>query len=240
MEIKDSKQKFPEGFIEEVEFTENNSFNSEDLTDELLNDCYAKEITQNSDLGHGEILNIAKLLIYYCKENLKDDIFINGYKQYKNNCEDLCRILKDLQNNIIEHDKIKVEDIRFRKNIKLWEDGIENAQDRIETFYEKHKISSDIHYMTIKDLGEKYSKTIANTLFELGYGEWVFRDFGSLNKLKENIINDVLENDEAIEELNINRLKLYECINVELPFSLEKNENLKTNNIENKEEDEEI
>lgn len=91
---------------EGIEFTEDDFFSSENLTDELLNNDYTEEITQNSDLGHGEILDIAKLLIYYCKENLKEDIFINGYTQYKDNYEDLCKILKDLQNNIVEHNKI--------------------------------------------------------------------------------------------------------------------------------------
>ncbi len=93
---------------EGVEFTEDDFFSSGNLTNELLNNDYAEEITQSSDLGHGEILDIAKLLIYYCKENLKDDIFINGYTQYKENYEDLCKILKDLQNNINEHEKIKM------------------------------------------------------------------------------------------------------------------------------------
>ena len=79
----------------------------EDLDSELMNNVYACEITQESDLGHSEILDIAKLLIYYCKENLQTEIFINGNEKYNDNYKDLCSILNNLQKNIEEHNNIK-------------------------------------------------------------------------------------------------------------------------------------
>ena len=78
-----------------------------ELNNELINNVYAYEITQESDLGHSEILDIAKLLIYYCKENLQTEIFINGNEKYNDNYKDLCNILNNLQKNIEEHNSIK-------------------------------------------------------------------------------------------------------------------------------------
>ncbi len=91
----------------DVYFVEDDFFCSANLNNELTQNIYTNEITQSSDLGHSEILDIAKLLIFYCKENLEQDININGYIQYKDNYENLCRILKDLEKNIIDHNNIK-------------------------------------------------------------------------------------------------------------------------------------
>lgn len=74
---------------------------------ELIENDYAREITQESDLGHSDILNIAKLLIFYCKEMLREDIEINGEKKFVNNYNDLCEIFSRLKKNITEHNNIK-------------------------------------------------------------------------------------------------------------------------------------
>ena len=57
-----------------------------EMIKELFNNCYVNEITQGSDLGHTDILNIAKLLIFYCSKNLETEISINNNVKYKR-CE---------------------------------------------------------------------------------------------------------------------------------------------------------
>lgn len=88
----------------------------------------------------------------------------------------------------------------FKRNLSLWKDAIEFAKDRIKTFYNKQRDSKEVKYITIKEVGEKYSKRMANLMFELGYGEWVFRDYGQIDKMQEQMI-EVLQDDEDLKEI---------------------------------------
>jgi len=105
--------------------------------------------------------------------------------------------------------------IIFKRNLSLWQDGIEFAKNRIETFYNKQKDSEDIKYITIKEVGEKHSIRLANLMFELGYGEWVFRDYEKLEEMQKQII-EILRDDEGIDEIlnkkQITKEILYEQI----------------------------
>ena len=109
----------------------------------------------------------------------------------------------------------KQEEIKFSKNLDIWKDGIEFAKERIIEFYDKEKTSDDVSYITLKTVGEKYSKKLANIMFELGYGEWVFNDPGTLEKMQEQII-DILEDDKELKDIlknrNLNREQLYSQI----------------------------
>lgn len=92
------------------------------------------------------------------------------------------------------------QNILFKNNLILWKDGIYFAKDRIKTFYNKEKDSKDEKYITLKEFGEIYSKRLANLMFELGYGEWVYIDYGKLDKMQEQMI-DILEDDNDLEEI---------------------------------------
>lgn len=94
------------------------------------------------------------------------------------------------------------QDKSFERNLDLWKDGIGFANDRIKTFYDKQKDSKDIKYITIKEVGENYSKRMANLMFELGYGEWVFRDYGQIDKMQEQMIGILQDDDDLKEILN--------------------------------------
>lgn len=90
------------------------------------------------------------------------------------------------------------EEEKFHKHLIEWKDGIEYANERKLEFYEKE--DPDTHYMTLKDVGEQYSKKIANIMFELGYGEWIFLDLKTIDKMQSQMI-DVLEEDEDLNEI---------------------------------------
>lgn len=92
------------------------------------------------------------------------------------------------------------QDIIFKRNLNLWKDGIDFAKDRIKTLYDEQKDSKDIKYITIKEVGEKHSKRLANLMFELGYGEWVFRDDEELEEIQKQMI-EVLQDDDDIDEI---------------------------------------
>ena len=109
----------------------------------------------------------------------------------------------------------KQEEIKFNKNLDIWKDGIEFAKERIIEFYDKEKTSDDVSYITLKTVGEKYSKKLANIMFEFGYGEWVFNDSGTLEEMQEQIL-DILEDDKDLKDIlkkkNLNREQLYRQI----------------------------
>ena len=101
-------------------------------------------------------------------------------------------------NEVLKYEK--QQDMVFKRNLALWQDGIDFAKDRIKTFYDKQKDSKDIKYITLKEVGEKHSKRMANLMFELGYGEWVFRDYEKLDEMQQQII-EVLQEDNGIDEI---------------------------------------
>lgn len=104
------------------------------------------------------------------------------------------------------------EEEKFKENIKEWENGLKYAEDMKDELYEEE---SDLKYITLKDVGEKYSKKIANIMFDLGYGEWVFNDSNTLEKIEQQMI-DTLEDDkdlnEVLEEKDLTREQLYRQI----------------------------
>lgn len=123
--------------------------------------------------------------------------------------KELVNYLKSLLEPCLEEYK---EEVKFYKNTEEWKDGLKYAEERKRGFYEKE---SKEKYLTLKEVGEKYSKKIANIMFELGYGEWIFIDSKTLDSMEQQII-DVLEDDkdliEILEEKNITREQLYRNI----------------------------
>ena len=131
-----------------------------------------------------------------CVEN-----FISGISGMREQ-EKINYINTEKLNGITVNEIIKYEeqqDIIFKRNLTLWQDGIDFAKDRIKTFYNKQKESKNIKYITIREVGENYSKRLANLMFELGYGEWVFRDYKELDKMQQQMI-EVLKEDDGIDE----------------------------------------
>lgn len=92
----------------------------------------------------------------------------------------------------------EVENKKFNENLELWKEGIEFAKDRIENFYKKE--APDTKYMTLEELGIRYSTKLANIMFDFGYGEWVFKECKNLIELKKQLIN-ILEEDEDLDEI---------------------------------------
>lgn len=126
------------------------------------------------------------------------------------NQKELTKYLEELLEPCLEETR---EEEKFLQNLKVWKEGIKFAEERVKDFYKKE--SSDTNYITLKDVGEKYSKKIANIMFECGYGEWVFNNSGTLEKIEQQMI-DTLEDDkdinEILEEKNITREQLYRQI----------------------------
>ena len=105
------------------------------------------------------------------------------------------------------------EDIKFNININNWKEAIEFAKERANGFYNQE--SNDKKYITLKEVGNKHSKKLANIMFDLGYGEWVFHDEENIETMQKQII-EILEDDkdlkELLEEKNITREQLYKKI----------------------------
>lgn len=115
-------------------------------------------------------------------------------------------------NEVLRYEK--QQDIIFKRNLNLWKDGIDFAKDRIKIFYDEQKDSKDIKYITIKEVGEKHSKRLANLMFELGYGEWVFKDDDELGEIQKQMI-EILQDydiDEILKKKEITKELLFEQI----------------------------
>lgn len=134
------------------------------------------------------------------------------HKSFKNQ-EEMVKFLKDLLQPCLNELDKNNEDIMFNININSWKEGIRYAKARAEEFYCEE--SKETKYITLKDVGNKYSKTLANIMFELGYGEWVFQDKETIEAMQKQMI-EVLEDDkeinEILEEKNITREQLYKQI----------------------------
>lgn len=135
------------------------------------------------------------------------------HKVFKNQKE-MAKYLKGLLKPCLaEHIDKNNEDIIFNININDYKESIRFAKERVEGFYNKD--SNEQKYITLKEVGNKYSKKLANIMFELGYGEWIFNDEGNLENMQRQII-EILEHDEGIKEIldekNITREQLYKKI----------------------------
>lgn len=135
------------------------------------------------------------------------------HKVFKNQKE-MAKYLEELLKPCLaEHIDKNNEDIIFNININDYKESIRFAKERVEGFYNKD--SNEQKYITLKEVGNKYSKKLANIMFELGYGEWVFNDEGNLENMQRLII-EILEHDEGIKEIldekNITREQLYKQI----------------------------
>lgn len=135
------------------------------------------------------------------------------HKVFKNQKE-MAKYLEGLLKPCLaEHIDKNNEDIIFNININDYKESIRFAKERVEGFYNKD--SNEQKYITLKEVGNKYSKKLANIMFELGYGEWIFNDEGNLENMQRQII-EILEHDEGIKEIldekNITREQLYKKI----------------------------
>lgn len=140
------------------------------------------------------------------KTNEYSNSFI--HKSFKTQKE-MTEYLEKLLEPCLEETK---EEEKFDRNLKEWKNGLKYAEERKAEFYEKE---SDLKYITLKDVGKKYSKKLANIMFELGYGEWIFNDYGTLENMEDQMI-DILEEDkdlnELLEEKKLTREQLYRQI----------------------------
>ena len=131
-----------------------------------------------------------------------------------NTQKEMAEYLKELLEPCLEEQKDKNnEDIKFNININDYKEAIRFARERAEGFYSEK--SNDKKYITLKEVGNKHSKKLANIMFDLGYGEWVFHDEENIETMQNQII-EILEDDkdlnELLEERNITREQLYKQI----------------------------
>lgn len=143
------------------------------------------------------------------KTNKYSDSFVHKYfKTQKQMTEYLEKLLEPCLKEYREEEK-------FKENIKIWEQGLKFAKERIIEFYDKEKTSDDVKYITLETVGKQYSKKLANIMFDFGYGEWVFNDLGTSEKMEEQML-DILEDDkelkEMLEEKNLTKEQLYRQI----------------------------
>lgn len=114
------------------------------------------------------------------------------------------------------------EELIFENNLKYYKDILYDTKDYIDT-YSKGDI-------TLKDVGEKYSKKLANIMFDLLYASWSFKDLNNLEDMKIQMA-ETIRDDYEVEEIRTQRSK-EEIIKEIYEVS--------TNNHENNEEEEEL
>jgi len=131
-----------------------------------------------------------------------------------NTQKEMAEYLKSLLDPCLEEkiDKNN-ENIMFNININDYKESIRFAKERAEGFYNED--SSEKKYITLKEVGIKHSKKLANIMFELGYSEWVFHDEKTIEAMQKQMI-ETLEDDkeikEILEEKNLTREQLYKQI----------------------------
>lgn len=135
------------------------------------------------------------------------------HQSFKNQKE-MAKHLKELLKPCLEEQIDKSnEDIMFNININNCKEEIRFAKESADGLYSEG--SDDTKYITLKEVGNKHSKKLANIMFELGYAEWIFQDEENVEKMQKQII-DILEDDkeikEKLEEKNITREQLYKQI----------------------------
>ncbi len=166
-----------------------------------------KRIWITQDFGSLQI-STAQLDLDVKTNEYSDSYIHKSFKTQKEMAEYLENLLEPCLKEYREEEK-------FKANIKIWEKGLEYARDRIIGFYDKEKTSDDVEYITLETIGDKYSKKLANIMFDLGYGEWVFNNSGTLENMEEQMI-DILEDDkdlnEILEEKDLTREQLYRQI----------------------------
>ena len=132
------------------------------------------------------------------------------------------------------------EDDKFNENLKIYIQELQEARDSIEKFYNSETFIPDEKYITLKEIGEKFSTRLANIMFDIGYATWTFIDSNNIEDIKDQMI-DALKHDPDF----LNRQGVFEQINPE--EILEEIKNIKDfNNIsiepnikeENEEEEE--
>lgn len=91
------------------------------------------------------------------------------------------------------------EDVKFQNNLKIHNSEINSAKELITNVYDKGNNLESSNFITIKELGENYSKKLANIMFYVGYANRVLNRTNSLEDTKKQLL-DVLDKD---TELNV-------------------------------------
>lgn len=94
------------------------------------------------------------------------------------------------------NDEERKEEVIFESNLKYYKDILEDTKDYIDTYSKGD--------LTLKDVGEKYSKKLANIMFDLLYASWSFKDLNNLEDMKVQMA-ETIRDDYEVEEIRSNR-----------------------------------
>lgn len=90
------------------------------------------------------------------------------------------------------------EEVIFESNLEYYKQILEDTKDYIDSYSKGD--------LTLKEVGEKYSKELANIMFDLLYASWYFKDLGNLKYMK-NQMAETIRDDYDVEEIRSNRKK---------------------------------
>ena len=96
------------------------------------------------------------------------------------------------------NDESKKEEKIFENNLKYYKGILEDTKDYIDSYSEGD--------LTLKEVGEKYSKKLANIMFDLLYAGWSFKDLNSLENMKTQMA-ETIRDDYEFQEIRSNRKK---------------------------------
>lgn len=92
--------------------------------------------------------------------------------------------------NVILFNLIELEEAsNFKTYINMYKDNLTETRNWIKKYSDKGDIN-----ITLEDVGNIYSKRLANIMFELGYSTYHFEDLGSLEAMKAQMIHIVNQN----------------------------------------------
>lgn len=94
--------------------------------------------------------------------------------------------------------KERKEEVIFENNLKYYKDILEDTKDYIDSYSKGD--------LTLKDVGEKYSKELANIMFDLLYASWSFKDLNNLEAMKTQMA-ETIRDDYEVEEIRTTRKK---------------------------------
>ena len=149
--------------------------NRDELT-ELKQHYYSEN---HNNVSYGELASINELVT--------DNEIYNAYENTEFTLDDF---FCDSNN------ETRKEEVIFESNLKYYKDILEDTKDYIDTY--------SIGDLTLKDVGEKYSKKLANIMFDLLYASWSFKDLGSLDNIKVQMA-ETIRDDYEVEEIRSTR-----------------------------------
>lgn len=86
------------------------------------------------------------------------------------------------------------EEVLFEENLQYYKTILEDTKDYIDSYSKGD--------LTLKEVGENYSKKLANIMFDLSYASWSFKDLNNIEEMKKQMAETIMNDYEEDKEIN--------------------------------------